>query len=112
VFWSTDRQGLRSHSNDGQQNDVYAAFLTRKAWDRFNLDEAAYGQLLDKEKESKGGKGDKADDKGGDKDKGAKDKTPVAAPAVTLELDGIEDSHRAAVAQLGEPRGSGAHARR
>ena len=91
LFWSTDRQGLRSHSNDGQQNDVYAAFLTRKAWDRFNLDEAAYGQLLDKEKESKGGKGDKADDKGGDKDKGAKDKTPVAAPAVTLELDGIED---------------------
>lgn len=93
LFWGTDRQGLRSHSNDGQQNDVYAAFLTRKAWDRFNLDEAAYGQLLEQEKESgkDKGKGDKSGDKADDKTGGAKDKAPTAAPAVALELDRIED---------------------
>lgn len=88
LFWGTDRQGLRSHSNDGQQNDVYAAFLTRKAWDRFQLDEAAYAQLLDKEKDSGKDKGDKGDKSGADK--GAKD-APALAPAVTLELDRLED---------------------
>lgn len=86
LFWGTDRQGLRSHSNDGRQNDVYAAFLTRKAWDRFNLDEAAYAQLLDKEKS-----GDKLKGKTDEgKDKVAKDKTQ-ATPAIALELDGLQD---------------------
>lgn len=86
LYWGTDRQGLRSHSNDGRQNDVYAAFLTKKAWDRFNLDAAAYDQLVAKEKD-----GDKPKGKDGDtKDKAAKDKTAVAA-AVAFELDGLED---------------------
>lgn len=92
LFWGTDRQGLRSHSNDGRQNDVYAAFLTKKAWDRFNLDEAAYDQLVAKEKDGDKSKGKDADAK--DKaaqDKAAKDKPAVAATAVTFELDGLED---------------------
>lgn len=85
LFWTTDRQGLRSHSNDGRQGDVYAAFLTKKAWDRFNLDEAAYDQLVAKEKD-----GDKSKE-GDSKDKGAKVKAAVTAAAVALELDGLED---------------------
>ena len=85
LYWQTDRQGLRAHANEGRQTDVYAAFLTRKAWDRWKLDEAAYDQLVAKEKDAKGGK-DKEKDKGV-----AGDAAPKPAEAVALELEHLDD---------------------
>src|SRR6185436_4469912 len=52
LFWRTDRQGLRSQAGQPSETDVYAAFLTRSAWDRYQLDEAAYDQLTEKEKKT------------------------------------------------------------
>src|SRR5262249_22514306 len=77
---------------DERETDVYAAFLTRKAWDRYQLDEAAYDQLVAKEKESKGG-GDKDKDSKDSKDKAKSDSTSAkkAAEPVQLDLDRIED---------------------
>lgn len=96
LLWMTDRNGARQQAGWPQEQDVFAAFLTRKAWDRFKLDEAAYAQLSDKEKEVL--KSDKDSDKSKEKDKGDKDdektadKKPVKLPKpVALELDGIED---------------------
>jgi tricorn protease len=90
LYWETDRQGLRSQSNNGRQTDIYAAYLTRAAWDRYKLDEAAYDQLASKEKNEDKGKGEgKADAK----DKSAKPakETPKAAEAVAMDFDHIED---------------------
>jgi tricorn protease len=96
LFWLTDRQGLRSQAGQPSETDVYAAFLTRSAWDRYQLDEAAYAQLTAKEDKKKGG----AKDKGGEKDKkGSKEKDdgegesekPKLAEPVAMDFDHIED---------------------
>ncbi len=79
LYWQSDRQGLRSHAGNGEQTDIFAAYLTPKAWDRYKLDEAAYDQLVAKEKDAKGKDKAKADDK---------DKAPEV---LTYDLDHIED---------------------
>lgn len=97
LLWATDRHGARQQAGWAREQDVYAAFLTQKAWDRFKLDEGAYAQLADKEKEKEKEK-DADKDKGKDKDK-AKDKdkteaekTKVKLPdPVPIDLDAIED---------------------
>ena len=97
LLWMTDRHGARDQSGWFREMDVYAAFLTRKAWDRFKLDEGSYAQVVDKEKEKEKEKDkDKEKDKGKDgekeKDKAADDKAAVKLPdPVKLELDAIED---------------------
>jgi Tol biopolymer transport system component/C-terminal processing protease CtpA/Prc len=90
LLWRTDRFGLRSQAGDPRQEDVYAAFLTTKAFDRYRLDEAAYDQLKAKEKEKDK---DKKDDKDKTKPAGA-----AGAPAgvklpepVPFEFDGMDD---------------------
>ncbi|MBI5442066.1 MAG: PDZ domain-containing protein, partial [Deltaproteobacteria bacterium] len=95
LLWATDRHGARQQAGGAREQDVYAAFLTRKAWDRFRLDEGAYSQVAEKDKEAEKGKDkdkekDKAKDK--EKDKAPVDKAAVKLPdPVTLELDAIED---------------------
>lgn len=89
LFWLTDRHGAREQAGWGKEQDVFAAFLTQKAWDRFKLDAAAYSQLTDREKEE-----EKAKEKGKDKEKtGAapETKTPKVPEPVALELERIED---------------------
>lgn len=95
LFWRSDRVGLRSQANQGREVDVYAAFLTRKAWDRFQLDEAGFDQLKAKEKKDKGGKdkpGGPAAKDGDKKDAEKKDDDgPKAADPVAIEFDGLDD---------------------
>ncbi len=92
LIWGTDRYGARSHAGGGRESDVFAAFLTRKAWDRYKLDPAAYDQTLAKEKDA-----DKAKDKGADESKDKKPDNPSESGSVELpepvplELDFIED---------------------
>ncbi len=93
VFWVSDKNGLRTHANQGREADVYAAFLTTRAYDRFRLDEAAFAQLKAKEKkQDKGGDRPGAGEKSGEKakdageDAGAKPAAPVA-----IEFDGLDE---------------------
>lgn len=37
VIWASDRRGLRSSSNEAAELDIYAAFLSQEAFDRFRL---------------------------------------------------------------------------
>ena len=92
LFWLTDKNGLRTHANQGREGDVYAAFLTRKAWDRYRLDEAGFAQLKAKEKKDDKGKDkDKASD-GKSKDKEKAESGKKDAPdAVTIEFDELDD---------------------
>jgi len=83
LFWQTDREGLRAHAGEERQTDVYAAFLTHGAWDRWKLDEAAYDQLAAREKDKSGGR-----DKSGAE--GAAH-VPAQAPPVAIDFDHLED---------------------
>jgi Tol biopolymer transport system component/C-terminal processing protease CtpA/Prc len=85
LYWGTDRYGLRAQSGDSREYDVYAAFLTRKAWDRYRLDEPAFDQLKAKEKE-------KEKDKGKEKEKGAEEaKAPKLPEPVAIDFTGLDD---------------------
>jgi len=92
LYWRSDRQGLRSQANSGRQTDIYAAFLTHAAWDRFRLDEAAYDQLTAKEGDNDR---DKQKDKGNEaaKEKPAKPEKekPKLAEPVAMDFERIED---------------------
>ena len=96
LIWTTDRHGARAQSGAPRESDVFAAFLTRKAWDRFRLDPASYEQLEAREKEAEKDK-EKAKEKDKDKSKekgkeeAADRKKPKLADPVTFELDDIED---------------------
>ncbi len=86
LYWGTDRHGLRAQGGGGREYDVYGAFLTRKAWDRFNLDEAELDQLKAKEKK------EEEKDKTKGKEEEAKDESKVEVPKpVDLELDRLDD---------------------
>jgi Tol biopolymer transport system component/C-terminal processing protease CtpA/Prc len=87
LLWATDRHGARQQAGEAREQDVFAAFLTRRAWDRFRLDEAAYAQLVDREKEAE--KKKEKEKEGGRPE--AKRAEPKLAEPVTLELDGIVD---------------------
>ena len=87
LYWGTDRYGLRAQSGDSREYDVYAAFLTRKAWDRYRLDEPAFDQLKAKEKEK-----EKDKDKGKEKEKGAEEaKAPKLPEPVAIDFTGLDD---------------------
>jgi len=102
LLWFSDRHGARQQAGWPREQDVFAAFLTQKAWDRYKLDEASYAQLSDKEKEEEKDE-EKLKDKDAEKkekeknetekEKEAKtDKVKVKLPPpVALELEGIED---------------------
>ncbi len=89
LIWLTDRFGLRNQSGFPSEADVHAAFLTRRAYDRYVLDEAAFDQLRAREKEGeKKGEGEKpAKDRGRDTAKAAV-KLP---PPVAIEFEGLDD---------------------
>jgi tricorn protease len=87
LYWRSDRQGLRSQANYGRESDVYAAYLTQAAWDRHNLDAAAYDQLTAKEKDEK-----KDQEKNGAKKSAKAEKEgPKLAEPVAMDFDRIED---------------------
>ena len=101
LIWYSDRYGARSHAGNSRESDVYAAFLTRKAWDRYRMDQASFDQLLTREKDEKGKDKDKdkdkdkkaeeSKDKDADKAAGDKAKKIELPEPVPLELDLIED---------------------
>jgi tricorn protease len=101
MIWTTDRQGLHG-SGGGARNDVdvYAMFLTRAAFDRYQLDKAEFAQLKKREDDEK--KDEKKDGKKDDKpaadakadkkdDKKAEDKKPEPPKPVVYELEGLEN---------------------
>ncbi|MCC5932705.1 MAG: PD40 domain-containing protein [Balneolales bacterium] len=77
ILFFTNRDGLRSYATSGRNElDVYGLFLTREAWDKFNLSEDDY-KLMKAVQEALNG--DKSD---GDDDNDA---------TLTFELDNIRD---------------------
>ncbi|MHB8054315.1 MAG: S41 family peptidase [Candidatus Aminicenantales bacterium] len=85
MLWFSNRDGLNSVAQSGAtQQDAYAMFFTREAWDRFRLSKEDYALLKEEEDKAKEDK-EKAEK---DKTKEAKDKEPKVEP-LTIDLEDI-----------------------
>ncbi|TDE15669.1 S41 family peptidase [Dyadobacter psychrotolerans] len=85
ILWVSNRHGMKDHASSGSsQADVYTMFLTREAWDKYNLSKDEYN--LSKEIDKL---------KGGDKPKDKKDSLKIEKEKqnepIVIELNGIYD---------------------
>lgn len=53
AIWFSDKNGERSHGSWGGENDVYAMFFTKDAWDKYKLPKDEYDILVEQEKKKK-----------------------------------------------------------
>lgn len=83
IIWTSDRNGLRSHASWGAQNDIYAFFTTKEAFDKFNLTKSEYEVLKETESDAK------KDDK--DKKNKAKKDDKEEVKALKIDLNRVED---------------------
>ncbi|MEX1309900.1 MAG: S41 family peptidase, partial [Candidatus Sulfomarinibacteraceae bacterium] len=92
VYWMSDRNGSRQQSGWPAEMDVYGAFFTREAWDRFHLTEAEFEQQKERdEKAEKDKKKDDGDKDDGDDDEDAEDDAIELPDPVEIDLDGLDD---------------------
>ena len=80
---------MRSHASWGSQDDVFLAFLTQDAYDRYRLSAEDYALLKELEK-----KNEKKDEKKDDKKSKKKDDKKADADtvkAVKIEFEGLEN---------------------
>ena len=99
LLWFSTREGLRSAANSGsRQADVYSMFLTRDAWDKFNLSKDDYDlqkAIEEREKKAKDDAKKKDDTKDGKK-KDKKATTPAVAKAdssLKIDWENLADRH-------------------
>jgi C-terminal processing protease CtpA/Prc len=87
MFWISDRYGSRALAGWANEYDVFGAFFTLEAWDRFRMTEAEIEQQ--KERDKKEDSADKEDDSDGKKEED--DEGPELPDPVEIELAGLED---------------------
>src|SRR5262249_39148 len=86
MIWTTDRQGLHGYGySPATQLDVYEMFFTQEAFDRFNLPEAQYEVLKEREEQQK----KKEQNEKKDEQKEAEPAKPVEP--IKIDLTNIED---------------------
>lgn len=96
ILFESERYGMRSHASWGSQQDVFLAFLTQDAYDRYRLSAEDYALLkeLEKKNEKKADKksGKKEEEKGkkGDKKSDKKEESD-SVKAVKIEFEGLEN---------------------
>ena len=89
IMFESERYGMRSHASWGSQEDVFLAFLTQDAYDRYRLSAEDYALLKELEKAKPADKKEdkKAKDKKDDKKKAETD----SVKTLKIEFEGIED---------------------
>ena len=96
ILFESERYGMRSHASWGSQSDVFLAFLTQDAYDRYRLSAEDYALLkeLEKKNEKKDDKKDDPKGKKDDKKDGKKDDKKTDADSVKtlkIEFEGLEN---------------------
>ncbi len=88
ILWFSNRYGMKSHANSGgSQNDVFSFYLTRDAWERFNLSKDDFALLKEIEKAKEA---DKKKDTAAKKDSTKADTTKGVKP-LTIDWAGLDD---------------------
>ena len=84
IIWFANREGLKSYATSGQSEfDVYSMFLTKDAWDKFNMTKEEY-DLMKLIEEGDKKEDEKSED---DKDKKKKDDAKKEEPIKPLKFD-------------------------
>ena len=87
MLWFSNRDGLRSVAQTGQtQQDVYAMFFDKEAWERFRLSKEEFALLKEAEEKAAKTKADSAKAKADSARKEAQERANVV-----LDLDDIEN---------------------
>ena len=88
MIWGSNRHGNSNMQGRGGTWDIYAMFLTQKAWDKYRLNEEEYALWKEmKEKETKGD--DEEDDDKKSKKKKKDDDDEDEVEALSFDLDGV-----------------------
>ncbi|MEO0570089.1 MAG: S41 family peptidase [Bacteroidota bacterium] len=91
LLWFSNRDGLKSYATSGRtQADVYAMFLTKEGWDKFNMSKEDFDlmKLIEESKSAKNGDGE-TDTK---KKKGKKDSEKEKGnPAVIFDWEDLRE---------------------
>ena len=104
ILFESERYGMRSHASWGSQQDVFLAFLTQDAYDRYRLSPEDYALLKELEKKNKDkdkdkknlpstppeGKGDIKKDKN-EKVKDKNEEKGDSTKLLKIEFEGLED---------------------
>jgi len=92
IIWFSDIKGKRNHGSWGSEDDVYAMFLTKEAWDKYNMTKEEYEiwKEANKEKEKKKKDDSKKDEKKKKKKKSDKKKEKTFEP-IKIDFDYLED---------------------
>lgn len=91
ILFTSERYGMRSHASWGSQDDVFLAFLTQDAYDRYRLSPEDYALLKETEdKAKKDAEADK-DAKPAKGSKQAKKADEPAAAGIAIDFEGIEN---------------------
>jgi len=94
ILFESERYGMRSHASWGSQQDVFLAFLTQDAYDRYRLSPEDYALLkeLEKKNEKKNDNVNGNDNKNkNDKKEDKKTEKADSAKGLKIEFDGLED---------------------
>ncbi|MBD0404505.1 S41 family peptidase [Flammeovirga sp. EKP202] len=92
IIFSNDRYGFRSHGSWGAEDDVFAIFLTKEAYDEFQLSKEEFELLEEARKEAKKKeKEDKEDDSKKKKKKEDDKKEDDKEEALVIDFDGLKD---------------------
>ena len=99
ILFESERYGMRSHASWGSQMDVFLAFLTQDAYDRYRLSAEDYALLkeLEKKNEKKNDNGNDNGKKKNDNDskkeekKDNKKENADSAKVLAIEFENIED---------------------
>ena len=89
IYWSSDKQGYRSHGSWGSQSDVFALFLTVDAHMRFTLSKADYEIWKEEKEKVEKEKKEKEDKKSKSKKKDDDDSTKVKP--IEIDWEGIQN---------------------
>ncbi|MFD2969513.1 S41 family peptidase [Sphingobacterium bambusae] len=86
ILWFSNRHGMKSHAfSGGSQLDVYTLFLTKDAWDRYNMSKDDFNLLKELEKVNKK---DSTDKKKETKDS---TKSKLAVEPLKIDWEGIDE---------------------
>lgn len=92
-IYFSDRDGMKNHASWGRESDVYAQFLTKEAWDEFNMSEEEYTLFSDakkkKEEEEK-----KQQEEKGEKKEVEKAKKEENIKSIKIDMTQLEDRKR------------------
>ncbi|UZO79780.1 S41 family peptidase [Aquimarina sp. ERC-38] len=86
ITWYSARNGMKNHGSWGNEMDFYGMFLTKAAWDSYNLTELEAELIAEEKKEV-----DSEDEKKESKDKKKTEDKEKEVDPISIELEGRED---------------------